>query len=255
MEVALLQYDIVWESPEVNFELINKMIEKTEAEVYFLPEMFSTGFSMQPEKIAEPQEGKSFVFLQQCAKAKNAVFTASIPTRLANNSYVNRLYWVLPDGSYDFYDKRHLFTYAGEHLHYTSGKEQKIFEYKNWRWKPQICYDLRFPVWARNTEEYDVVFYLANWPQMRVMAWRVLLQARAIENMCYSIGVNRLGKDKNGIVHNGKSAVYDMLGNLLVPEVKTPNIQTFHLDKEVLQKSRKRFGFLNDRDSFCLEIV
>ena len=253
LKVAILQANLAWENPEKNIDYFTKEIMRlTETvDVIVLPEMFTTGFSMNAEHLAEPVEGKSLSWMQQMAKAKNACITGSLIIEDKGN-YYNRLYWVFPDNTFKSYDKKHLFTLAKEQKTYTAGTEKLIIEYKGWKFCPLICYDLRFPVWARNTEDYDVLLYVANWPKMRTAAWDALLKARAIENMAYCVGVNRVGKDGNDYPYVGHSAVYDALGNLITKSDYHEKIFTevHELDYEKLQEVRNKLGFLRDRDAF-----
>ena len=253
LRIALLEYDIAWENPALNFDKINALLTGIDADIFFLPEMFSTGFTMDPEKNAEPIFGLSFQFLQKKSMEKKAVFCASIPTK-ADGQYFNRLYWVEPNETFVIYDKRHLFTLVGEEKHYTPGKERKVIDYKGWKLMPQVCYDLRFPVWSRNDRNYDVVFYVANWPERRKTAWLSLLQARAIENMAYCIGVNRVGEDNQGIYHSGDSRVFDPLGEALSNLSTKDEVLIFELHKEGIIQTRDRFQFLNDRDKFKVKV-
>lgn len=249
LKIALLQYPIVWEDQEANFSLIDEIISSVEADIFILPEMFSTGFTMDPEKNAEPFCGVSFKFLQAKAIEKKAVFTGSVPTKIGSE-YFNRLYWTEPNETFIFYDKRHLFSLAGEEKHYTAGTDRKIIKYKSWKLMPMICYDLRFPVWSRNDMGYDIVFYVANWPEIRSFAWTQLLKARAIENLSYCIGVNRIGEDHNGIPHSGDSMIYDPLGVEVQFSIPNKNLFLFELNKKEIESTRRKFSFLNDRDSF-----
>lgn len=254
MKLALIQSSLFWENPIINRnhfeEKINAISESIDLIV--LPEMFSTGFTMNSKDVAETMEGETITWLIHLAKAKNTAITGSLVIR-ENNNFYNRLVFVFPSGEIQFYDKRHLFTLAGEDEIYTAGHNKLIIEYKGWKICPLICYDLRFPVFARNVEEYDVLIYVANWPETRITAWDALLKARAIENMCYTIGVNRIGEDDNGFQHNGHSQAIDFLGNyILKPEV-TKGVFIVELNKEELISARKKFNFLNDRDSFVLE--
>lgn len=250
LKLALVQLDIVWENPDQNFETLEDMLKDISADIFFLPEMFSTGFTMNPKKLAEPEYGKSFQFLQQKSIEKNAVFVGSVPTRVGAQFY-NRLYWVEPNETFVNYDKRHLFTLVGEEKHYTAGKDRKIISYKDWNLMPQVCYDLRFPVWSRNDLGYDIIFYVANWPEIRSYPWTQLLKARAIENQAYVVGVNRIGYDGNGINHSGDSMVYDALGQ----EVSYKNINgvlLFEVSQIKLQNIRAQFKFLQDQDAFLI---
>ena len=249
LRIALLEYDIVWENPAKNFEKIDELLKGVDADVFLLPEMFSTGFTMNPEKNAEPIFGKSFKFLQQKSIEHKAAFCASVPTK-SDGQYFNRLYWVEPNETFVIYDKRHLFSLVGEEKHFTPGLERKVIEYKGWRLMPQICYDLRFPVWARNDLSYDVIFYVANWPERRKTAWLSLLQARSIENISYCIGVNRTGDDAQGIYHSGDSNVFDAQGNKLQSLSESKEALIYELKKEELLETREKFKFLNDKDDF-----
>lgn len=249
LRIALLEYDIVWENPAKNFEKIDELLKGVDADVFFLPEMFSTGFTMNPEKNAEPIFGISFKFLQQKSIEHKAAFCASVPTK-SDGQYFNRLYWVEPNETFVIYDKRHLFSLVGEEKHYTPGLERKVIEYKGWRLMPQICYDLRFPVWSRNDLSYDVIFYIANWPERRKTAWLSLLQARSIENISYCIGVNRTGDDAQGIYHSGDSNVFDAQGNKLQSLSESKEALIYELKKEELLETREKFKFLNDKDDF-----
>lgn len=251
LKLALVEFDIVWENPKENFEILNEKLNGVEADIFFLPEMFSTGFTMNPEELAEPFCGESFQFLQQKSIEKNAVFVASIPTKIGAK-YYNRLYWVEPNETFTYYDKRHLFSFVGEEKHYTAGEERKIISYKDWQLMPQVCFDLRFPVWARNDIGYDILFYVANWPEVRSYPWTQLLKARAIENQAYVVGVNRIGLDGNGINHSGDSMVYDALGQE-VPFEEVNGVLIFEINKSALQEVRNKFKFLQDRDEFLIK--
>ncbi len=203
MKIALIQSSLFWENPNANRNHFEEKINAIDEEVdlIVLPEMFSTGFTMNPSAVSETMQGETVLWLQSLAEAKNSAITGSLVIQ-ENNNFYNRLLFVFPSGEIQFYDKRHLFTLAGEDKIYTSGKDKLIVEYKGWKICPLVCYDLRFPVFARNVEEYDVLIYVANWPESRITAWDALLKARAIENMSYTIGVNRVGKDNNNFEHN-----------------------------------------------------
>lgn len=255
LNLAILQADLAWENPQENIDYFTKEIMSlTEnVDVIVLPEMFTTGFSMNATHLAEPQNGKSLSWMQQMAKEKQACVTGSLIVE-ENGNYYNRLYWVFPDETFKSYDKKHLFTLAKEEQTYTAGNQKLIVEYKGWKCCPLICYDLRFPVWARNTEDYDVLLYVANWPEMRTSAWDALLKARAIENMAYCVGVNRVGEDGNGYPYSGHSAVYDALGKQITKSENHHEVFTeiHELDYEKLHETRKKLGFLNDRDAFSI---
>lgn len=228
---------------------INGFIE--DVDLIVLPEMFSSGFTMNPKAVAETMEGETVLWLQHLAKAKNAVITGSLVIEEKGN-YYNRLLFVFPDGMIKTYDKRHLFTLAGEHQFYTAGQERLIVEWKGFKICPLVCYDLRFPVFSRNTEDYDLLVYLANWPKIRTNAWDILLKARAVENMCYTIGVNRIGSDANNHEYIGHSQAVDFLGDYILEPKETEGIFIVKLDKEKLHEKRKKLTFLEDRDKFKL---
>ena len=252
LKTALLQVDLFWEDIQKNITLFEKKIEALpqEVDLIILPEMFSTGFSMNAKNLAEPVEGPTFHWMRKTAVERNAAMTGSLIVA-ENGNYYNRLYFVYPDGSFQKYDKRHTFTLAKENETYASGKERLIVEYKGWRICPLVCYDLRFPVWARNTEDYDLLLYVANWPAARVAAWDTLLKARAIENMSYCIGVNRVGRDGNNLDYVGHSAVYDCFGKMISEAHDAVEFtEVVELDRQHLQDTRSQLKFLQDRDKF-----
>ena len=234
-------------------EKIKSIQEKTQ--VVILPEMFSTGFSMKPEILAETMEGETVQWMKRVAAEKKIILTGSVIIE-EDNKYYNRSIWMLPNGQYGYYNKRHLFAYAEENKHYTAGTERFIASVNGWKINLQVCYDLRFPVWARqqfdeqSAFEYDVLIYVANWPERRSLAWKTLLQARAIENQCYVIGVNRVGKDGNSIYHSGDSMVIDPLGEILYHKKDEEDIFTITLHKKELKEVRERFQFWRDKDEF-----
>jgi len=255
LKITLVQSELIWENASANRELFSKKFQTFEGEtdLIVLPEMFTTGFSMNAKKLAEPNDGDSLNWMISEARKHNCAITGSVIIS-ENDKFYNRLFFVLPDGTYEKYDKKHTFTLAKENETYTAGKERLIVNYKGWKICPLICYDLRFPVWARNTEDYDVLIYVANWPKVRTLAWDTLLRARAIENMAYCIGVNRVGFDGNDHEYIGHSAVYDVLGK----QVSTANFEnefaeTIVLEKEHIENNRKHLQFLNDRDQFILK--
>ena len=253
MKIALIQVPLFWENPKLNRdyfeEKINAIAENVDLIV--LPEMFTSGFTMNPKSVAETMQGDTILWLKNLAKAKNAAITGSLVIE-ENGHFFNRLVFVFPSGEIQKYDKKHLFTLAGEDQIYTSGTQKILVEYKGFKICPLICYDLRFPVFARNTEEYDVLIYVANWPKTRINAWDSLLKARAIENMCYTIGVNRIGEDANQHEYIGHSQVVDFLGNYNIEPQETEGVFMTNLDKNLLLETRQKFGFLNDRDVFKL---
>lgn len=256
LRVALLQLDLVWEDPQANRLQIERLMERLEqpVDLLVLPEMFTTGFSMEAPKLAEPEPGSSLEWMKHLTQAKEMAICGSLIIKDKGEFY-NRFYLVTPEGAVHRYDKRHTFTLAGEDKVYQQGKKQVVVEYLGWRIMPLICYDLRFPVWARNTSDYDLLIYVANWPGKRILAWDSLLRARAIENMAYCIGVNRVGEDANGHGYPGHSAIYDELGELLTEDqFEISGIQYAVLDKPKMRLTRQKLRFLDDRDFFNLQV-
>ncbi|WP_299672725.1 amidohydrolase [uncultured Tenacibaculum sp.] len=254
LSVAALQSDLVWENPTKNLENFTKKINHISdtVDLIVLPEMFTTGFSMNASNLAEKMDGISVQWMQKTAVAKNAAILGSIIIE-ENDAFFNRLLFVFPSGEIQYYDKKHTFTLAKEHETYTSGTQKLIVEYKGWKICPLICYDLRFPVWSRNVEDYDLLLYTASWPKKRINAWDALLKARAIENMSFTIGVNRIGLDGNDYEYVGHSAVYDCLGNCLSEENnELESTITLKLQKNEQDTVREKLGFLKDRDKFSL---
>lgn len=255
LAVALIQSNLVWENPEQNrlhFETKIASISNS-VDLIILPEMFTSGFTMKASSVSEPMEGPTRSWLTRIAKEKNAAITGSLVIK-ENDNYYNRLVFVHPNGNIDEYDKRHTFTLAGEHKVYTAGQNEVIVDFRGWKIKPLICYDLRFPVWARNKENYELLIYVANWPKVRIGAWDALLKARAIENMSYCIGINRVGLDGNNHEYPGHSAAFDSLGSRIdaIPNDKE-FVEVITLSKNHIETYRKKLGFLNDRDKFSLE--
>ena len=256
LNIAILQANLHWENSSENLvmfdELLQQISEKTD--LIILPEMFSTGFSMNAENLAETMNGKSVEWMKKKAGELDSAITGSLIIT-ENGNYYNRLFFVYPDGSYKTYDKRHTFTLAKEDETYTAGKERLVVDFKGWKICPLICYDLRFPVYARNTEDYDVLIYVANWPEKRVNAWDALLKARAIENMSYCVGVNRTGEDGDGYVYNGHSAVYDCLGNAMTAlDREVIFVEELKLKRSHIRETRGKLKFLEDRDDFSLHL-
>ncbi len=252
MNIVGIQADLFWENPMKNLaffeEKINEIPKNTDLVV--LPEMFTTGFTMKPENVAEKMDGISVSWMVKMAIENQFAITGSLVIS-HENKYFNRLVFVHPSGKIETYDKRHSFTLAGEHNVYTSGKEKLIVDYKGWKICPLICYDLRFPAWARNTENYDLLIFMANWPVTRIKAWKTLLKARAIENMSYVIGVNRTGKDFNNYDYSGNSLLIDYLGEERSKLTKNKvGIIRATISKNDQNKLREKLGFLNDMDSF-----
>jgi omega-amidase len=251
MKIAIIQATLEWENPSENRkyfeEKINSISENVDLIV--LPEMFTSGFTMNPKTVAETMQGEIISMLKLLAKAKNCAITGSLVIQ-ENSNFYNRLVFVFPSGEIQYYDKRHLFTLAGEDKIYKAGTQKLIVEYKGFKICPLICYDLRFPVFARNTDNYDLLIYVANWPKPRIKAWDTLLKARAIENMSYVIGVNRIGNDNNNHEYVGHSQVVDYTGINLIEPQENEGVFVTILDKSQMLEARKKFGFLNDRDTF-----
>jgi len=255
LHIVGIQADLFWENPAKNRAFFEEKINSISqnADLVVLPEMFTTGFTMNPEKVAEKMDGETITWMQKISSEKQVAITGSLVIE-EDNKYYNRLVFVHPSGKIETYDKRHSFTLAGEDKAYNSGNKKLIVTYKGWRICPLICYDLRFPVWARNTENYDLLIYMANWPVTRIKAWEMLLKARAIENMSYTIGINRTGKDANNYEYSGNSLVIDYLGEELssLPKNEVGMVKAT-LVKSNQKKIREKLGFLNDKDAF--EIV
>lgn len=251
MKVALIQTDIIWEDPEENRRILEIKINSIneEMDLIILPEMFTSGFTMQPNILAETMNGETVFWLKEIAKTKNCAITGSLVIT-ENNNFYNRMVFVFPTGEIQYYDKKHLFTLAGEDKIYTSGKEKVIVSYNNWKICLQVCYDLRFPVFSRNTENYDLLIYVASWPKVRTNAWDILLKARAVENLSYTIGVNRIGSDKNNLEYIGHSQIIDELGNCIIEPAEREGVFLAVLDKNKMLETRNKLNFLNDRDAF-----
>ena len=259
LTITTIQSNLIWEEKSANLRLLEQKItgieEKTE--IVVLPEMFNTGFSMRPEALAETMEGETVEWMKRVSRENGIVLTGSVMIEEAGNFY-NRLIWMLPNGQYGYYDKRHLFAFGEEDKHYSPGNKRLIASVKGWKINLQVCYDLRFPVWARqkNNEagaEYDVLIYVANWPERRSHAWKTLLCARAIENQCYVVGVNRVGSDGKNVYHSGNSLVIDPLGQVLYHMADEEDVNTITLQKELLEDIRSKFPFWKDADSFNIE--
>jgi len=273
LSITTIQSNLHWKDKAANLKMFEDKIKsiKEKTELIVLPEMFSTGFVLQPRDLAETMEGETIHWMRRLAAEKKVIITGSViimendpgagnvPPR-----YYNRLIWMLPNGQYGYYDKRHRFAYAGEDENYTPGAKRLIASVKGWKINLLVCYDLRFPVWSRQTPalpdevaridegEYDVLIYVANWPEKRNLAWRTLLRARAIENQCYVIGTNRTGDDGNDIHYSGDSMVIDPLGEILYEKKDEEDINTITLNKADLQNIREKFPFLRDSDQFTI---
>jgi predicted amidohydrolase len=286
LTITTIQTDLRWEDKAANLQCLEEKIQaiREPTEIVILPEMFSTGFSMKPEGLAEKMDGPTMAWMKTTAAQKKIILTGSLIIEEEGNFY-NRLIWMLPNGQYGFYDKRHRFAFAGENEHYTAGRRRLIASVKGWKVLPLVCYDLRFPVWSRQTPpaappragspgplsagptpgsspdssspdpplEYDLLLYVANWPERRNHAWKTLLQARAIENQCFVVGLNRIGNDGNNIYHSGDSMIIDPLGMPLYQGGREPATFTYTLWKEKLDEVRTRFPFWRDADHFSIE--
>jgi predicted amidohydrolase len=250
LRLLAVQYDIVWENKEKNKKNVEQWLARApEADVILLPEMFDTGFTMNPQEVAEDSEGTTLRWIQELAYSCDAIVFATWPVR-EGGKYFNRLFAVRPDGTYDYYDKRYLFSYGGEDKVYHPGKKQVVIEYRGWRIQPFICYDLRFPVWMRNTQAADLYLIPANWPDTRISHWSTLLRARAIENQVYVAGANRVGEAPNGLRYNGGSAVIQFSGQAMQESFVEEKVLYAELSREELAAFRKKFPFLLDRDPF-----
>ena len=254
LNLAIIQTNIVWENPEQNRLQFQKKIKEISdsVDVIVLPEMFTTGFTMHPQGLAETMQGETIKWMVELASEIDAAICGSLIIN-EDNKYYNRFVFVESNGTIKTYDKRHTFTLAGEHKVYSAGNKKVILEYKGWRICPLVCYDLRFPVWARNTEDYDVLIYVANWPKPRINAWDALLKARAIENMSYCVGVNRVGIDVNNYQYIGHSALYNGLGEALSNINEDEHIEIVELNKNHLTSIRTKLKFLDDKDDFILK--
>jgi len=263
LHITYLQSSLHWESSEENRKMFGTKLEAITGvtDLILLPEMFNTGFSMNPEVTAEGMDGSTIRWMRDMAQRKSCVIAGSVAIE-ENGNYFNRMVWMKPDGTLEKYDKRHLFRYGNEHLHYQAGKEKLVTTLKGWKICPLICYDLRFPVWARNrwkvsgtevSADYDLLLYVANWPEVRNFPWKTLLPARAIENQAYVAGVNRVGLDGNKMSHSGDSAVYNFKGELLTrPNVNLEVQETIRLSHAELDNFRKSFPAGRDADEFTL---
>jgi len=251
LRVTLVQTELAWQDPAANRRSLAGHFRGLagHTDLVVLPEMFSTGFSMEAEQLAEEMGGPTIGWLREEAAALGCVITGSLIVRDAGRCF-NRLVWARPDGSLEYYDKRHLFRLANEQQHYAAGTRRLVTAVKGWRVCPLICYDLRFPVWSRSRGDYDLLLYVANWPQRRAHAWVTLLKARAIENLSYVVGVNRIGRDGNGTSYAGDSVALDFLGQPLSSEGGGDRVETVVLDLESLQSYRNSFPAQLDADPY-----
>ena len=254
LRLALVQTDLAWHDAQANRARFAALLEQARgADLVILPEMFTTGFSMESAALAEPEEGATQAWLREQAERLQAVVTGTLIVQAADGSYRNRLLWAQPDGQVRHYDKRHLFRMAGEHEHFAAGTEQALFDLKGWRVRPLICYDLRFPVWSRDPQGTDLLLYTANWPAARRNAWNRLLPARAIENLCYVAAVNRVGTDGHGYPYSGDSQVLDFFGDSLLDAGEGDGVFQVSLNAQKLARFRERFPAWRDADGFVLK--
>ncbi len=254
LKVALIQSDLIWENPKLNRICFTEKIHaiKDPVDLIVLPEMFTTGFTMNAKAVAESMLGETVLWMQDMASKKNAAITGSIVISEEGKFY-NRLLFVEPSGKITYYNKRHTFTLVGEDTIYKAGDQKVLVDYKGWKICPLICYDLRFPVWSRNAENYHLLLYVANWPIPRISAWSTLLKARAIENMSYCIGVNRIGIDGVNAHYNGSSVAYDVLGNTMsTMPLNKAYTSIVTLEKKHIVRYRNTFKFLDDQDRFTI---
>lgn len=253
LKVALVQSDIKWHDIHYNIRMFERKLLDftTEADLVLLPEMFTTGFTMDAGEFAETMNGKTIEWMLSIAAEINAVITGSIIIKEADK-YFNRLIWARPDGTLDYYDKRHLFSMAGEEKVYTPGNKKLIVELNGWKICPMICYDLRFPAWVRNQENYDLSVFVASWPEKRISHWRKLIQARSIENQCYTIGVNRIGSDNNEINYNGSSMIIDPMGEIKIEMILSNSVVVKTLYYDEITRIRRYMPFLKDQDNYAI---
>ena len=251
LNITLVQSNVVWSNPSKNLEHYTTKLNKVNTDLIVLPEMFATGFCTTPPIVAETMEGLSVLWMIDMAKKLNCAICGSLSIQ-ENTKFYNRFIFVTPQGIKATYDKKHLFSYGKEDQIYSAGKTNSTINYKGWKIKPFICYDLRFPVWSRNTDDYDLALYVANWPAKRSFAWNQLLIARAIENMSYVVAVNRIGKDNNNIEYKGDSKVINALGETLINLKGGEHLSQINIKKKHIKETRSKFGFLKDGDSFRL---
>ena len=253
LQIAILQHNIVWHNPIANQKLFEKQLNELPkaTTLVVLAEMWTTGFTMKPEEVAETMDGPTIQWMKEMAKIHDTAICGSLAIKEGNNFY-NRFVFVHPDQRVDTYDKAHPYTPFGESNVYRAGKESVLIEYAGFRIRPLVCYDLRFPVFVRNTDYYDILLCVANWPAARIQAWNALLRARAIENMAYCIGVNRTGKDAYNLTYPGASAAYNAFGDELIFMEEKDTFAKFTIDLDTLHSTRKKLPFLEDRDDFTL---
>ena len=252
LKIALVQADIIWEDKLKNLLHFAQLISSipNNVDLIVLPEMFNTGFTMEPKGLAEGPDGEVLAWIKEMSQSKDACVVGSMPYLLGPGKFANRLIWMFPNGQWEYYDKRHLFSLTNEDKVYEAGNEKLIVGLNGLRICPLICYDLRFPVWSRNKETYDMLIYIASWPKTRIQAWETLLSARAIENQCYCVGLNRIGRDGNGFAYNGHSAIYRFDGGKVALLKNDEQNLITELDFGEQKEYRKRLNFLADQDEF-----
>jgi len=264
LRIALIQTDIHWEDIPANLDMLGRKVAaiNEEVDLIVLPEMFSTGFSMDAERLAEGMDGTAIQWMKRTAAHRGCIVTGSLilyEIHEEQKKYYNRLVWMRPDGGYTTYDKRHLFSLSDEPKIYTAGEKRLVENINGWNICPMICYDLRFPVWARNAigenreTTYDVLLYVANWPERRIAAWNILLPARAIENQSYVIGLNRIGQEPKDVYYSGYSSVIGPRGEMLYQKAHDADTRIINLNYEELVKVRRQFPFLKSADRFELK--
>jgi predicted amidohydrolase len=251
LRIALVQMELAWEQEEENLSRAEELLTANPgADLYVLPEMFSTGFSMRPEQFAVSMDGQAVQRMKDWAARLDAAVAGSLMMR-QKDGFVNRFLFVLPDGSLEYYDKKHLFSLGSEHRHYQPGNTQTIVEWRDWRIALYVCYDLRFPEWCRNRNDAHLALFTANWPDTRIKHWDILLPARAVENQLFVAGVNRVGLDGNGVAHSGHSALYDYSGiTLCRAQDGEETVLTASLDPDALKLYRRQLPFLKDAHAF-----
>lgn len=255
LNVCIIQSCLHWENHQANLDMFEEKIEQVKAgtELVVLPEMFTTGFSMNPTQLAEEMNGKTVEWMKRIAIEKRIVLTGSIIIK-ENEQYFNRLIWMLPNGEFGIYDKHHLFSYAEEDKHFSAGNKRLITSVKGIKINTQVCYDLRFPIWSRlaTENEYDILLYVANWPARRSHAWKTLLQARAIENQCFVIACNRVGEDGNEIKYSGDSCVINPLGEIVISKENDEDFLYYTIQKSEIESVRNQYPFAKDKDTFSI---
>lgn len=255
LKITVFQGYLFWENIDKNLQNISLRLSsiREKTDLIILPEMFNTGFTMNAEKLAEPMNGKTMLWMHKIAQLYDCIVTGSLIVTEGGKFY-NRLVWMRPDGKYECYDKRHLFTLAKEHLTYTAGTKKLIVELKGWKICLAICYDLRFPVWLRNVDDaYDLLIIVANWPERRALHWRTLIPARAVENQAYVIGLNRVGHDGNEIYHSGDSTCISPNGTVVYYKRDEEDVYTFPIIHDEVTKTRRTLPFLKDADVFKIK--